>query len=110
MAKLFAGGGKKIIVGLLAMIVTVSFGFITLADGLLLIKVRKNNCEGDHRSFVRFIDYIVNQGQLLNKPNENSNRLLSTSKFEQSQVIKTPFLFLSVQLYVAQLVKSQQLV
>ena len=42
MAKLFAGGGKKIIVGLLALIVTLCFGFIALADGLLLIKVRKN--------------------------------------------------------------------
>lgn len=42
MAKLFSGGGKKIIVGLLALVVTLSFGLIALADGLLLMKVRTN--------------------------------------------------------------------
>lgn len=41
MFKLFAGGGKKIIVGLFALVVTLSFGLITLVDGLLLIKVRR---------------------------------------------------------------------
>ena len=42
MGKLFAAGGKKIIVGLLALIVTLAFGLIALADGLLLVKVRKD--------------------------------------------------------------------
>ena len=40
MVKLFSGGGSKVIVGLIVMVVTVSFGFIALADGLLLVKVR----------------------------------------------------------------------
>ena len=40
MVKLFSGGGSKIIVALIVMVVTVSFGFIALADGLLLVKVR----------------------------------------------------------------------
>lgn len=41
MAHLFANGGKSIIVGILALIVTLSFGLVALGDGLLLVKVRK---------------------------------------------------------------------
>ncbi|CAF1497921.1 unnamed protein product [Adineta steineri] len=42
MVKLFSSHvGSKIIVGLIVMIVTLSFGFIVLADALLLIKVHR---------------------------------------------------------------------
>ncbi len=43
MIKLFAAGGSKIGVGLLVMIVTLSFAIIAFADGLLLMKVRHKN-------------------------------------------------------------------
>jgi hypothetical protein len=41
MVKLLSAGGKKIAVGIIAMIVTFSFAIIALADGLLLVKVRE---------------------------------------------------------------------
>ncbi len=40
MVKLFSNGGKKIGVGFIALIVTLGFGIIAIADGLLLVKVR----------------------------------------------------------------------
>lgn len=40
MIKLFSAGGSKIAIGIIVMIVTLSFAIIALADGLLLIKVR----------------------------------------------------------------------
>lgn len=41
MVRLFAGGGTKIFVALLVLIVTALFGFIALVAGLLLIKVHR---------------------------------------------------------------------
>ncbi|UJR13595.1 hypothetical protein I4U23_000608 [Adineta vaga] len=41
MVKLFSSGGSKIIVGIIVMIVTLSFAIIAVADGLLLIKVHR---------------------------------------------------------------------
>lgn len=41
MVKLFTGSGSKIIVGLLSMIVTLGFAILTLADGLMLMKVHR---------------------------------------------------------------------
>jgi len=41
MIKLFSTGGRAIAVGIIVMIVTLSFGIIALVDGLLLIKVRE---------------------------------------------------------------------
>jgi hypothetical protein len=43
MVKLFSNGGKKIGVGFIALIVTLGFGIIAIADGLLLVKVRREN-------------------------------------------------------------------
>ena len=40
MVKLFSDGGRKIAVGVIALIVTLSFAIIAAADGLLLMKVR----------------------------------------------------------------------
>jgi hypothetical protein len=40
MVKLFSAGGRNIAVGVIALIVTLSFAIIAVADGLLLIKVR----------------------------------------------------------------------
>jgi hypothetical protein len=40
MVKLFSAGGRKIAVGIIALIVTLSFALIAVADGLLLMKVR----------------------------------------------------------------------
>jgi hypothetical protein len=42
MIKLFSAGGSKIIVGIIVMIVTLSFAIIAIVDGLLLVKVREN--------------------------------------------------------------------
>jgi hypothetical protein len=41
MIKLFSAGGKKIGVGIIALIVTLGFAIIAVADGLLLVKVRE---------------------------------------------------------------------
>ncbi|CAF1484862.1 unnamed protein product [Adineta ricciae] len=41
MVHLFSLGGSKIIVGIIVMIVTLSFGIVAAADGLLLIKVHR---------------------------------------------------------------------
>jgi len=41
MIKLFSAGGSKIIVGIIVMIVTLSFAIIAIVDGLLLVKVRE---------------------------------------------------------------------
>ncbi len=46
MIKLFSAGGSKIIVGIIVMIVTLSFAIIAIVDGLLLVKVREKQ---DHR-------------------------------------------------------------
>lgn len=43
MVKLFSSGGSKIIVGLLSMVVTLGFAVLALADGLMLMKVQKND-------------------------------------------------------------------
>lgn len=53
MIKLFSAGGSKIAVGIIVMIVTLSFAIIALADGLLLIKVRlsKSHCSISLRFF-----------------------------------------------------------
>jgi hypothetical protein len=41
MIKVFASGGRKIIVGFIMMIVTFSFAILAIADSLILIKVRQ---------------------------------------------------------------------
>lgn len=40
MITLFTAGGSKIIVGIIVMIVTLSFAILAIVDGLLLVKVR----------------------------------------------------------------------
>jgi len=80
MIKLFSAGGSKIAVGIIAMIVTLSFAIIALADGLLLIKVRQRKVRiiefFEILIFGRFMDYIDNQARHLSKLNENFNQLL----------------------------------
>ncbi len=41
MIKVFASGGRKILVGFIMMIVTICFAILAIVDGLILIKVRR---------------------------------------------------------------------
>ena len=60
MIQLFAAGGTKILVGLLAMIVTVCFAILALADGFMLMKVRqRSSFLRAPKDFLRFFDISI---------------------------------------------------